>query len=163
MDGYGWHPLDKKALGVVPFRGHMSRLCTRAGKTGWALRDKAIWNTFPDWLRRKVDVTPTEDTFWTNVTTAVNIAMMDQMDSSRTERADKNGDYNCDSKDCNSKDGDSHKDCDKHDRDRDNRKDKCTQCQFCRYLGHELGDCHKMKAAAVAQQQQQPTGQSRNN
>ena len=63
LDGYRWHPLDKKALGVVPFRGHVSRLCTRAGKTGWALCGKAIRNTFPDWLCRKVDVTPTEEAF----------------------------------------------------------------------------------------------------
>lgn len=63
LDAYRWHPLDKKALGVVPFRVHVSRLCTRAGKTCWALRGKAIRNIFPEWLRRRVDVTPTEDAF----------------------------------------------------------------------------------------------------
>ena len=31
LDSYRWDPLDKKALGLVPFRGHVSRLCTRAG------------------------------------------------------------------------------------------------------------------------------------
>lgn len=40
LDSYRWDPLDKKALGLVPFRGHVSRLCTRAGKAGWALRGK---------------------------------------------------------------------------------------------------------------------------
>jgi len=48
LESYRWNLLDKKALSVVPFRGHISRLCTRAGKTGWALSSKSIRNTFPD-------------------------------------------------------------------------------------------------------------------
>ena len=28
LDAYLWHPFDKKALGVVPFRGHVSHLYT---------------------------------------------------------------------------------------------------------------------------------------
>ena len=109
----------------------------------------------------------------TNVTAAVNTAMMDRMDSSRADRADRNGDSkdskdSKDYKDRDSKGRDSknhtrdNKDRDK--RDRDGRRDKRdrVKCQFCGYLGHELGDCRKMKAAAIAQQQQQPPGQSRN-
>ena len=34
LDGYRWNPLDKKVLGVAPFRGHINQLCTRTGKTG---------------------------------------------------------------------------------------------------------------------------------
>ena len=160
----------------MPFRGHVSRLCTRAGKTGWALRGRVNRNTFPDWLRSKVDFTPTEEAFWTNVTSAVNTAIVDRMDAKRADHAERNGDKDRDFRDYKdtkvSKDGDSRDSKDSRDRDsknhndrdrrdRDNRKDK-HKCVFCWYLGHELGDCRKMKAATVAQQQQQPPRQSRN-
>ena len=63
LDAYRWNPLVKKALGIIPFRGHITRLCIRAGKTGWGLRGKCIRNTFPTWLRQKVNVTLVEDDF----------------------------------------------------------------------------------------------------
>ena len=44
---YRLNPLEKNALEVIPFHGHVSRLCSRAGKTGWAMKGIAIRNTFP--------------------------------------------------------------------------------------------------------------------
>lgn len=173
MDQYRWHHLDEKALDVVPFHGHVSRLCNRVGKTGWALRGNAIRNTFPDWFRRKVDPTTTEEAFWTNVTSTFNIAMIHSMHTSGAGHADRNGDKDRNSKDRDSEDynytdfknGDlkGHKDGDNRDRDQHNWKDKreSVKCQFCGYQRHELNDCRKMKATAAAQQQQPPLGQSR--
>ena len=99
--------------------------------------------------------------------------MMDCMDANRVDYADRNCDRDYkdskDSKDRNSrdsrdsKDRDSkcHKDRDKRDRDGRNKRDR-VKCLFCWYLRHEVGDCHKMKAATIAQQQQQPPRQSHN-
>ena len=64
LASFRWNPLDKNALGVIPFRGHVTRLCSRAGKTGWAMKGIAIRNTFPDWLRSRVIISKSEDTFW---------------------------------------------------------------------------------------------------
>ncbi|KAF8420017.1 hypothetical protein BGX38DRAFT_1272351 [Terfezia claveryi] len=57
LEAYRWNPFDKKALGVVPFRGHVTRLCTRAGKAAWGSKCKAIRNTFPDWLKKQIKMT----------------------------------------------------------------------------------------------------------
>ena len=70
--------MDKSCLGVVPFCGHVNKLCTRAGKTTWALKENAIGNTFPDWLK-KVEVHAEEEDFWRDVATSVNTEMMDHM------------------------------------------------------------------------------------
>ena len=126
LDRYRWNPLDKKALGVVPFRGHVSRLCTRAGKTGWALRGNVIRNTFPDWLKRKVNVTKTEDAFWSSVEESVNTEMMDRQ-RSEDRPSDKDN---------------------RNERRKDSRSDRAEKkCIFCGYNGHEVADCRKMKAA----------------
>ena len=128
LDSFRWNPLDKKALGIVPFRGHVSRLCTRAGKTGWALRGKVIRNTFPDWLRQRVYVTKTEDAFWSAVEDCVNTELMDrqQSESERLRSDSERAKVSL------------------------SRSDK--QCIFCGFKGHEFIDCRKMKAARAASQ-----------
>ena len=59
--------MNKRALGVVPFRGHVNRLCTRAGKTSWALKGKVIRKSFPNWLKKRVKVQAEEEDFWKHV------------------------------------------------------------------------------------------------
>lgn len=125
LDRYRWNPLDKKSLGVIPFRGHVNRLCSRAGKSGWALKGKAIRNTFPDWLKRKVNVTKTEDAFWSSVEECVNTEMMDRLDSGDKEKAGQDKSAN--------------------DRGRSSKK-----CIFCGFPGHEVAECRKMQAARNA-------------
>ena len=131
MDSYRWDPLDKKALGLVPFRGHVSRLCTRAGKAGWALRGKVIRNTFPDWLKKRVYVTKTEEGFWSSVEDCVNTELMDRQQS---ESAKLRSELAVSEKAKGSQ----------------ARPDK--QCIFCGFRGHEVADCRKMKAARAASQ-----------
>ena len=125
LESYRWDPLDKKALGLVPFRGHMSRLCTRAGKTGWALRGKVIRNTFPDWLKKRIFVTKTEEAFWSSVEDCVNTELMDrqQFESARLRSESRASQAHSD-----------------------------KQCIFCGFRGHEVVDCRKMKAARAATQ-----------
>ena len=143
MDSYRWNPLDKKALGLVPFWGHISRLCTRAGKTGWALRGKVIRNTFPDWLRQRVYVTKTEDAFWSSVEDCVNTELMDRQQA-ESEKL--------------------HSTAAVSDRVRGAPPRSDKQCIFCGFKGHEFVDCRKMKAARAASQfgaqpgTQAPTG-----
>ena len=67
LESYKWNPMDKKGLGIVPFRGHMNRRCARAGKTTWALKGKAIRCTFPDWLTTHLKVHASEDDFWNDI------------------------------------------------------------------------------------------------
>ena len=78
LDRYQWDPLDPKALTVIPFRGHVSQLCTRAGNTGWSLRGNVIRNTFPEWLRKKVNDTKPEEAFWSSVEEGVTTELMDR-------------------------------------------------------------------------------------
>ena len=134
LDRYRWNPLDTKALGVVPFRGHVSRLCTRAGKTGWALRGNVICNTFPEWLRKKVNVTKTEEGFWSSIEESVNTELMDRQRAD--DRRGQNDDRPTDKSDKSER------------RSRDSRSDK--KCIFCWYNGHEVADCRKMKAARAS-------------
>ena len=139
---YRWNPLDKGALGVIPFRGHVNRLCTRAGKSSWAIKGIAIRNTFPDWLRSRVMLSKSEDHFWDDVAACVNTYMADRLHTNANgvePRSDKrrNGTGN-------------------------NNGSKGTNgstksCQFCGYNGHEFSECRKMKAA----QQQLPSRRQR--
>ena len=76
---YRWNPLDKGALVVIPFRGHVNRLCTRAGKSSWAIKGIAIRNTFPDWLRSWVMLSKFENHFWDDVAACVNTYMADRL------------------------------------------------------------------------------------
>ena len=112
----------------MPFRGHVNRLCTRAGKTGWALKGKAIRNTFPDWLKRKVNVTKTEDAFWSSVEESVNTEMMDRLDSGAGPDKDK----------------------DKPEKDRVGHGRSSKKCIFCNFPGHDVSECRKMQAARAA-------------
>ncbi|RPB19641.1 hypothetical protein L211DRAFT_897370 [Terfezia boudieri ATCC MYA-4762] len=72
LDSYRWNPLDKKGLGVVPFRGHAA----------WGSKCKAIRNTFPDWLKKQIRMTATEDDFWKGVTASVNTELVDRLERS---------------------------------------------------------------------------------
>lgn len=127
LDRYRWNPLDPKALTVVPFRGHVSRLCTRAGKTGWALRGNVIRNTFPDWLRKKVNVTKTEEAFWSSVEESVTTELMDRHRAEDRPRAD---------------------DLIKSDSEKGDRRPRNgKKCIFCSFDGHDVTECRKMRAA----------------
>ena len=159
LASYRWNPLEKNALGVIPFRGHVSRLCTRAGKTGWAMKGIAIRNTFPDWLRSRVMVSKSEDTFWDEVSACVNTEMADRLRDRRDDRKDagsRDGAHGARDKQSNGRD--KHDRQDRHDRDKqDNsrgRRDKSKKCLFCGFSGHEVSECRRMKAAAVIQQQE---------
>ena len=73
-------------MGVIPFRGHVTHLCSRAGKTGWAMRvlPFAIL-TFPHWLRSRVMISKSEDTFWDEVAACVNTEMADRLRDKRDD------------------------------------------------------------------------------
>ena len=161
LASYRWNPLEKNALGVIPFRGHVSRLCTRASKTGWAMKGIAIRNTFPDWLRSRVMVSKSEDTFWDEVSACVNTELADRLRDRRDDRKDAGSRDNGRDKQSNNRNNrDKHDRLDRHDRDKqDNgrggqRRDKSKKCLFCGFTGHEVSDCRRMKAAAVIQQQE---------
>ena len=126
LDSYRWDPLDKKALGLGPFRGHVSRLCTRAGKTGWALRGKVIRNTFSEWLRKRVYVTKMEDAFWSSVEDCGNTELMDRQQSESAKASSE--------------------------RAKGPLARSAKQYIFCGFRGHEVVDCRKMKAARAASQ-----------
>ena len=138
---YRWNPLDKGALGVILFRGHVNRLCTRAGKSSWAIKGIAIRNTFPDWLRSRVMLSKSEDSFWDDVAACVNTYMADHLHSNNLERPDKR--RNGSSGNSNGSGG--------------NKGGGTKSCQFCSYNGHEFSECRKMKAA----QQQLPPRRQR--
>ena len=134
LEGYRWDPLDEKALEFVPFHGHVDHLCARAGKTRWNLKGNAIRNTLPDWLKKKVDVTTTEEAFWMDVAKGVNTEVMN-----RAGRI------------CSlcQKQGHTANECRKSrenraDSDGDGVKEKCL---FCHFDGHDVSNCRKMKAA----------------
>ncbi|KAF8442690.1 hypothetical protein BGX38DRAFT_1144067 [Terfezia claveryi] len=151
---YRWNPLDKKALGVVPFRGHVTRLCTRAGKTAWGSKCKSIRNTFPDWLKKQIKMTAKEEVFWEDVAASINTELVDRLDKTCSiclkpgHTADE----------CRKKDGSKEGSKDKDGKDR-----KKKQCQFCSFEGHEIAECRKMKVAAQQLQQRQPGQQQQQN
>ncbi|RPB21379.1 hypothetical protein L211DRAFT_889885 [Terfezia boudieri ATCC MYA-4762] len=148
----GQHHNDKKALGVVPFRGHVTRLCTRAGKAAWGSKCKAIRNTFPDWLKKQIKMTTKEEVFWEDVAASVNTELADRLDKTCSICL-KPGHT---AEECRKKDG--FKEASK---DKDGKDRKKKQCQFCGFEGHEIAECPKMKAAQQQLQQRQPfQGQS---
>ena len=127
---------------MVPFRGHVSRLCTRARKTGWALRGNVIRNTFPEWLRKKVNVTKTEDAFWSSVEESVTTELMDRHRAEDRHRNDNQPTkLDADKAECRPR----------------NRK----KCIFCSLEDHDITECQKMKAARATLQSNCQTGQSR--
>ena len=155
LANYRWNPLEKNALGVIPFRGHVSRLCSRAGKTGWAMKGIAIRNTFPEWLRARVMVSKSEDTFWDELTACVNTEMADRLRDKRDDRHDKRDDRRDkrDDRKNESRNGD-HSGQDSRGNGSRRGNDKSKKCLFCGFNGHEVSECRRMKAAAVIQQQE---------
>ncbi|KAF8445124.1 hypothetical protein BGX38DRAFT_1271560 [Terfezia claveryi] len=132
----------KKALSVVPFTDHVTRLCTKAGKAACNSKCKAIRNTFSDWLKKQIKITTKEEVFWEDVVASINTELADHLDRSCSIyfKAGHTAD------ECRKKDRFKEASKDKDGKDKDSRARKKKQCQFCSFKGHEITKYQKMKA-----------------